>query len=214
MTDSSHHIIQGAKIEGMHFCKQPFNEASTTPKSHEVSEYQRGLEEGRRLGYDTGRQEGLEVGFHKGAEFAHNQLKDAISMLNLVAAAFQIKKEELFEQVKPEIIKFNINLMEKLLQQQLTQPAIFAALIEKLLQQVKSNIKDVAINVILAPEDAHMLKANFQTIGLLSEALPRVNLIEEPSMARGNCRLETPLGMLNYDISRLLKDLEIKVLEV
>jgi flagellar assembly protein FliH len=215
MTGSTKNILKGAKIEGTVFCNaQKPKEVPPEIESAAGTEYKRGLEDGRQQGYEGGRLEGLGLGFQQGEMIVHDQFKDALGMLNLIAASFQMQREELFKQIKPEIIKFNINLMEKLLQQELKNPEVFISLIEKLLQQVESVIKNVSINVIVSPEDGQLLKANIQTLGLPSQALSRINLLEESTMERGNCRLETSLGMLNYDIPRLMKDLEIKVLEV
>jgi flagellar assembly protein FliH len=215
MNESSKNILKGAKIEGTVFCNpQKPKEVPNGLGSSVGAEYKRGLEDGRQQGYEAGRLEGLEMGFQQGRAIAQDQFKHAIGMLNLIAASFQIQREELFKQMKPEIIKFNINLMEKLLQQELKNPDVFISLIEKLLQQVESVVKDVSINVVVSPEDGQLLKTRFKALGLPSQALSRINLMEESTIERGSCRLETSLGMLNYDIPRLMKDLEIKVLEV
>ena len=42
----------------------------------------------------------------------------------------------------------------------------------------------------------------------------RLNWIADPSLRVGECRIETPLGLVNFDLKRLLLDLEKKVLEV
>jgi flagellar biosynthesis/type III secretory pathway protein FliH len=54
---------------------------------------------------------------------------------------------------------------------------------------------------------------NMSDIGYSSEDWQNINFIANEGMQRGNCRLETPLGLVNFDIERLLRDLEIKVLE-
>lgn len=184
-----------------------------TRRQGEKSGYKKGLQDGQTQGYEAGRSEGLELGFKQGLITARGQFKDSISMLNLIAAAFQIKKEEIFEQVKPDIVKLCLILCEKLLQKELKDPLAFASLIDKLLQQVKSIIKDVPVDVVVAPEDLEMLKNNMEAIGETGEALKQIHFIAETTMERGNCRLETSLGMLNFNIQRVLKDLEVKVLE-
>lgn len=205
-------IFKDAKVEGAYFLDLSENGKKETKR--DFSDYQKGLDEGRKQGYEAGRSEGLEEGFRNGLESSQTQLKDTLNMLNLISASFQLKKEELFEEIKPEIIKFNLHLMEKLLRQQLENPILFTHLLEKLLQQVGSIMKNVPVHLCVSVEDAQMLKNHLQTDGLLSEILPLVNLVEDSLVERGNCRLETPLGLLNYDIKRLLKDLEIKVLQV
>lgn len=214
MSESSKNIVKGAKIEGVMFCNPQKPKEATVLENPTGVEYTQGLEDGRIQGYDAGRLEGFEVGLLQGKTITHDQFKDALGMLNLIAASFQLQREEVFKQLKPEIIKFNINLMEKLLQRELKNPDVFAGLIEKLLQQIESVIKDAAVNVFVSSEDSQLLKTSLKSLELPLQTLSRVNLMEDVSMERGNCRLETSLGMLNFDIPRLMKDLEIKVLEV
>jgi flagellar assembly protein FliH len=178
MNEPSKNIIKGAKIEGTVFCSpQKPMDNSKELESDIGAEYKRGLEDGRQQGYEAGRLEGLEAGFQQGKAIAQDQFKDAIRMLNLIAVSFQIDREELFKQMKPEFIKFNINLMEKLIQQELRNPEVFISLIEKLLQQVESVIKDVTINVVVSPEDGQLLKTSFQALELPSETLSRINVV-------------------------------------
>jgi flagellar assembly protein FliH len=183
-------------------------------RSAETSGYKRGLHKGQQQGYAAGRQEGLEIGFKQGALIAQDQFKDAVSMLNLIAASLQIKREEIFELLRPEMIKFNIRLMEKLLQEHLKNPSALMTLIEKLLLQIQSTIKDVPIKVLVSPEDYQIINQNLANIDSSSATVSQIHLLSDVTVQKGNCRLETTLGMLNYDIPRLMKDLEIKVLEV
>lgn len=215
MKKESSNIIKGARIEGTVFAQSQNVDPDLIQKDSIISqEYIRGLEEGRKQGFEAGRLEGYELGYREGEQIVHHQFNDALKMLNLITAAFQVRKEELFEQLKPEILKFNINLMGKVLQQQLSNPDTFASLIGKLLEQISIAIKDVPITIVLSPEDNRMLSEKLKAIYSTENYDRKILFVEDSSMERGNCRLETTLGIMNFDISRLMKDLEIKVLEV
>jgi flagellar biosynthesis/type III secretory pathway protein FliH len=155
----------------------------------------------------------VEQGFKKGASIAQNELKDTISMLNIIAMAFLIRKEELFEQIKPEIIKLCLALCHKLLQRELSNPEAFKELLMTVLEQIKWITKDIPIDVIVSSQDYEIIQSKFNSMNISQEDMPKIHLIADPFMEKGNCRLETSIGMMNFDIKRILQDLETKILE-
>ncbi len=182
-------------------------------KSMEQAAYRQGVLEGRSQGYQTGYEEGLEQGLQKGSALAHEEFKDTISMLNIIAMAFLVRKEELFEQLKPDIVKLCLVICKKLLQRELSQPEALQELIEKLLAQVKAVTKDTPVDVMISSDDYENIKAKLHDFNLNLETLPKIHFCSDPLIEKGNCRLETSVGMINFNLQRLLEDLETKILE-
>jgi flagellar assembly protein FliH len=223
----SENILYGAKIKGVVFCPATDEhsqfEKRIKEKTIENDEeaillaekagYKKGFLEGQKQGFELGQVEGVQIGFKSGFETAERQLKDTVALLNLMASSVQIKREELFEQIKPDIIKCCLLLTTKLLQQELLNPKIFISLLEQLLEQLKSTVKDVPIDLHLSPEDLKMLKNSFENLDLEKNVLSKINLISDSNIEKGSCRFETSRGVLNYHISRIINDLEIKLLE-
>ncbi len=223
-------VIHGAKIEGAVFygqdsgVKEENGEAEQTSEPPSVKTLQKllkmaekkghsqGLKEGHEQGYEAGKSEGLEIGYKEGVANVRDELKSAAELLNVTASTFQMRKEEMFELVKPELIKFSLAVCEKILRAHLTNPEIFYSLLEKLLTQAKSFLKDVPIDIVLSQEDLQMVQNHLSALGYKREDLKDVNFISTPWMERGSCRLETTLGLVNFDLNRLLSDLEILTL--
>lgn len=237
-TPPSQKIIRGAKIEGFMFLA-PEGESPSESQAMESSEiksqeskiskeksisnllnqaqkagYKQGLKEGQQQGYEAGKSEGLDMGIKQGYEIARSSLRSTIALLNNIVDAFKINQEEIYEQIKPEIIKFALSCCETLLRKELSNPKNFAAQIETLLTLGKPILKEVSVDIILAPEDLSMLEQSINDIAYEKEDFKSLNFVADKSIERGNCRLESSLGLVNFDINRLLSDLEKHVLEV
>ena len=210
--ETSRRILRGDKVEGLEFCHVPFEsiqEKLEKPKEEELESYRQGLQDG----YETGKSEGLDIGFKHGIEKSREELKSSIILLNTIAAAFRAKQEEAFEQAKPEIINFSITICEAMLRSELSKPKVFQEQIKRLLIHAKEILKDVSIDVVVSPEDWKMLEQSLSTSSSDIEDLRKVNFIADKTMEKGNCRLETSLGLVNFDVKRHLNDLERRLLE-
>lgn len=227
----SHHILRGAKVEDTQFLDPQSIQKKITDSDHalptsndedlskqemislEKLAYQKGLQDGQNQGYQTGYEQGIEHGLKKGTAVAHDEFKDTISMLNIIAMAFLVRKEELFEQLKPEIIKLCLVLCRKLLQRELSDPESFKELIFKLLDQIKAISKELPIDILISKHDYTLIQSKLDSIELTFKDMPKIHLSIDSFLEKGNCRLESSIGMLNFDIQRMLEDLETKMLE-
>lgn len=227
-------ILRGAQVEGVAFCSPPsepapLEEGSTQEQAQKASGrtynpkeirkqaekegYYRGLQEGQQQGYEAGKSEGFELGIKQGNETASVHLRSTITLLNSVSDALANKQEDIFEQAKPEMIKFCLAVCERIIMQELTNPQAFVRLINTLLHQVKSQLKGTHIEVLVSTEDLAMLQQSLPHIAYDMEDFKGLDFIADKTIERGNCRINMPLGLLNFDIKRLLSELEKQVLE-
>lgn len=235
----SKRIIRDAKVEGVIFCRPQDAESSPLEEKEDVkaallqklyskgktkememalieadhSGYQRGLKDGHQQGYDVGKSEGLEIGLKLGMESARTEIKSSLESLQTISNAFFLNQETMFIQSKPELIKFCLAICENLIGKVLTDPKALSSHIENLLDKSKEILKDSTINIFLSPEDLIMLKNNLKSFDDNKEELTKLNFISDHSIGRGNCKIETSLGLLNFDLKRLLDDIEKKSLE-
>lgn len=224
-------IIRGASVEGLAFCPQQDqsridsektgekNPSKNIPKEFEetIKEvekkgYRKGLKDGHLQGFDAGKSEGLEIGFKLGSTHISTKLKTTFDLLNTIAELFSERQKEMFEIAKPELIKFCLAICENLLCKTLTDPQVFANHIETILNCSKGALTKQS-TVYLSPEDYLMLQSNFKRLENLGEEFKNLQFSPDPALERGNCRIENSLGLLNYDIKRLINDLEKKILE-
>lgn len=227
-------ILHDTPVEGFYFCKAPSesleNPESTLSAAHEHENisysikdirkhaeragYNQGLLEGQQQGYEAGKSEGYELGLKQGHEQSLADLRSTISLFNQAADAFALKQKELFEQAKPEIISFCMAVCERILKRELSDSHSFKLLIETILREAKSILVGVSAEIAISPEDLVMIEQNIHEIDYNKEDFNGLIFTVDDSLERGNCRLETSLGLINFDLRRLLSDLEKEVLEI
>lgn len=210
-------VIRGGNVKGVVFHtpstvdipKQPPGSKKTLMEE----EFYHGLVKGHQQGYEAGRNEGHEIGFKEGVASLQGDLESSVGVLRRVLAEFNEKKENLFDHAKPELIKFSLAVCEKILQNELSRPEKYAQLIGQLLDTAKTMVKDIPVQVYVSPEDLSRLQSHFNDFPNAFQELKSLNFIADPDLETGNCRLESSLGLVNFDILRLLKDIEQKTLE-
>lgn len=157
--------------------------------------FQKGQEKGEKIGYEKGCQEG----------------KVFIDLLRTMSRKVLEHKKRLLDQLKPEVIEFAITTCERILRKELTQPEVMVKLINSLLTIAATNKE--TLRIVLSPEDLVLLEKHLKHIQYDKKEIEGVSFVSEPLMRRGDCRIETKAGLLNYDIGRELSNLQSKVLQ-
>jgi len=219
MDETSKKVIRGAEVEGFVVCsdKGP-NQSSSKASSAETSEentlleknasYRRGITEGHQQGYEIGKAEGLEEGYKKGCEETKVEISVVLELLERLAFDLRAKQAEIFEDSKPEWIRLALTAAESVIRVDLAQPNQYEKLVENLLSKAKEFFQDAPIEIILSTQDYALLKES-QSL----EASRKIHFLSDQTIPKGNCRLETSLGLINFNIKRLLEDLEMRLLE-
>lgn len=210
-------IIRDANVKGVVFHtpltadipKQPPGAKKTLMEE----QFYHGLVKGHQQGYEAGRNEGHEIGFKEGVESLKIDLELSLEALKAVLNEFKIKQENLFEHAKPELIRFCLAICESVLREELTNPEKFAHMLEQLLQTAKSISKDISVQVFISPADLTRLKKYLEDVSDSHEEIRRLEFIADPDIEVGNCKLKSSLGLVNFDIARILKGIEQKTLE-
>lgn len=210
-------IIRGGNVKGVVFHtpstvdipKQPPGSKKTLMEE----EFYHGLVKGHQQGYEAGRNEGHEIGFKEGVASLQGDVETFVEILKQVLTEFKLKEEYLFDHAKPELIKFALAVCEKILRNELSNPKKYAQLIGHLLDTAKTMVKDIPVQVYVSSDDLNRLQSHFKDLPNAFQELKTIDFIADPDLEAGNCRLESSLGLVNFDIQRLLKDIEQKTLE-
>lgn len=179
--------------------------------------HRRGLQEGEQRGREEGKQEGYESGLEEGEERVKAEFSDAIARATAAADAVKEYQESLFDEAKAEMVSFALAVCEQVLRTHLSDPDHFKQVVETVIHQAQPVIKDCPVEITFSRDDL----ARLQGSGLdevlkkhVGDGPSAIRFIAEEGMRSGDCRLETSLGLVNFDIGRILDDLERKVLEV
>jgi flagellar assembly protein FliH len=176
--------------------------------------YEKGLSEGKTQGFEEGIEKGKEEGFEEAESKIRADFLVGISILDKASQDFNETRNTLFDKAKPEFISLAIEISKKVLQQELNNPSSFSKLIETLLMQAKAITHNEVTNVTLSPEDYEMLEGNFELIKFDKNDITKLDFISDPNVKQGQCRIETSMGLVNFDIDRQLKNIEEDLLGI
>lgn len=156
---------------------------------------------------------GEERGVQEGYARAQEETKVLIALLQTIARKVLDQKKRLLERVKPEMIEFSMGVCERIIRSELSHPQAFVKLINSLIQSATPALKDDTLQIVLSPDDFILLEKSFTHIHYDKREIEGIRFVSDSLMRRGDCRIETKIGLLNYDISRELTDLQAKILQ-
>ncbi|MDF2549993.1 MAG: Flagellar assembly protein FliH, partial [Chlamydiales bacterium] len=233
----SNKIIRGAVIDGTVCCSPRDSVEPSGSKSQESLDALeqfwslKGLEEGKKKGFaegilvgeqegesrgrsagllegkEAGFQEGYDKGLIEGKESALEELKTLFASLNSSIEAVGRERISLLTHAKGEIIQMTVAMAEKIFPQLLLEEGRLVKMLDHLIETIKPMSRNHPLEIALSTEDYELL---------LKQGLEEkeTKFFSDKTLPRGNIRLETPLGLLNFDMKRMLKDLEVRLLEV
>lgn len=193
-------IIRGATIDGqVHITSdgEIHREEDGKERLYAIEQtqiYQKGIEEGEKLGYE------------KALKETHSYL----GLLQTIAAKMLEQKQNLLEHLKPEILDFSLIVCEKILRQELSHPEKLAKMIQTLFNAASHEMKGEDVTIFLSPQDLSLVCDHLKT--MRHEESASLHFTADPLMRRGDCRIESKSGLLNCTIARELEDLRAKIL--
>ncbi len=126
----------------------------------------------------------------------HLHLMDAIQELALKLVE---ERKKILDQLKPEIFECILLICERIIRAQLNSPETLRVLVDSLIGTM-SRDSDQFISVRLSPEDYEMLENHSGR-----DERANIRFKADPRLERGECRLETEWGILNYSLERELE---------
>lgn len=167
------------------------------------------IEEACTQAFQKGEDRGEKAGYERALVEAHCLLQ----VLQTLSRKLLDYKQRLLEQLKPEVVEFAISVCERIIRKELSQPEALVKLINSLLSYAASSVRHETVHLILSPEDLVVLENHLTSIHYDKRDIGGVSFRADSLMKRGDCRIETSTGLLNYTISRQLGDLQSKVLQ-
>ena len=172
----------------------PGGEVEEAPESHA---YEKGKREGERIGYMRARAEDAAY----------------LEILQTVIQKILDEKERLFDHLRPELLEFSLILCERVMRQELAQPETLAKMIDEHLRNAAPTLQGALVHIVLSPEDLAMLQGHLETIHYDKREIRGVRFVPDPTMHRGDVRIETPTHLLNCALTRELDDVREKILK-
>lgn len=222
-------ILRGIPLKNYTSLKPRFKSQQSTADGLQIDEtvkhigdqigeaYQTGYTKGVYLGQEQGFQEGKIhgkiIGIEEGREDSLERLNFLFQTLQNLSSELQITKENLLNEIKPELIKFCLEVCKKILGNELTLKKSYHAMLDHLFSKLSTISKNQPVTLIISSEDLSLIEGYKEKLSH-SWHINDLQIQADPTMSRGKCCLETSLGIVNFNIDRLLKNFESNVLEV
>jgi len=152
--------------------------------------------------YDKGYLKGKEDGWHAGKNEADKIYESARKVLQQAEDI----RQKVFRNTEEELVELAIEIAEKLVCRQLDlNPDTVMDIARSAYLQVM-DCQQVIIYV--APEQVEILEARKQEIGTQLYSTKRLQIIGDPNIKSGGCRVETEQGYIDATVPAMLKQLE------
>ncbi len=185
-------IIQDAKYEA----EKIIEDANQQSQNIIDENTQKGHDEGYKTGYDEG----------------FNEAERLISRLHVVVSEIVNKRTEIIEGTEYQVISLVMLIVKKVIKVITeNQKTVIVNNVIEALKKVK-NTRKIIIRVNL--DDLEMASRNKAQFIELVEGLESIELVEDTTVDKGGCIIQTDFGEIDARISLQLKEIEDKILDL
>lgn len=162
------------------------------------------VEEAYKEGFAKGNEEGYKTG--------QNEVERLIDRLHLILERIMAKRQEILDETEQQIVELVILMTRKVVKIiSDSQKNVVMSNIIQALRKVKGR-GDVTIRVNL--EDLQLATDHKKEFMKAVENIKNITLMEDTSVEKGGCIVETDFGAIDARISSQLNELEQKILEI
>ncbi len=156
-------------------------------------------EQGHKAGYTKGFEEARKKGYDKGYAEAKGDIKNALAKWSQLIESLEHPLNDLDDQVEEELVVLAIAIARHIVDVELTMNSQqVATLVKKAMHLLPANSRRIRLH--LHPEDAELIRS-----GLVSDDVEcDWTIIEEPSLMRGGCKIDTQNSRIDATIEKRL----------
>lgn len=200
--DAANVTLTVEQIENMQ--KQAYDEAFAQGQQEG---HDKGFQEGEKKGYDQGFEQGKVEGSKKGYEenlhLLRKQTADFVSLLESLSEPFK----ELDQAVEKELVDLSIGIASQLIRREIKiDPGQIVAVIREAVNALP--IASQKLTLRMHPEDAELVRSSLA----LDDISPPWNIIEEPLITRGGCKVETETSNIDVTVENKLATIVTTIL--
>lgn len=202
-TDEAQTIKAQAENEAQKIIADAREQASQIQAKSEIEKdeikrnsYEEGLKEGKKDGYDSGKEE----------------VNRLIDRSHKILEAVLNRREQILNETEEQIIQLVLLMTRKVVKvMSENQKSVVMANVLSALKKVKAR-GDVTIRVNL--EDVKLTTEHIKDFTEQVESVSGITVVEDSSVEKGGCIVETDFGAIDARISSQLSELENKILEI
>ncbi|MEW8507025.1 MAG: flagellar assembly protein FliH [Candidatus Thiodiazotropha sp.] len=153
-------------------------------------------------GFEKGKQEGFEYGHKEGLAQAQRDIQHYIAHLDNLLSHFERPLKDLDNQVEKELLSLVIAIVKQLLRREVkSDPNLIVGVVREALSVLPVSSNNVRL--LLHPEDAELIREVYA----LGENEVGWNLIEDPVINRGGCKVVTDTSQIDGTLESRLATL-------
>ena len=167
-------------------------------------EEQRIFDKAQKDGFDKGHEEGYQVG--------NQEAERLVERLHKMIEAVQDKRQDILNQTEGQIVDLVLLMTRKVVKiMSYNQKSVIMANVVQALKKVKGR-GDVILRVNMA--DVKLTTDHIKDFISQVENIRNISVVEDSSVDRGGCIIETDFGAIDARISSQLGELETKILGI
>ena len=199
-TNNSITTWQFPEIDGAHSINENLQNVKI-PTAKELDNIQ---QQARKEALEKGYQDGLAKGLQAGKEQAVQQANSLRALMNSLAEPLKAFDER----VETQLVELTIQIAKQIIRRELkTDPGQIVAVVREAIAALTSGSQHIKLH--LHPDDAALVKA---ALPLEQTADDRWDVIDDPVVARGGCKVITDNSQIDATIENRLATLIAKVL--
>lgn len=153
-------------------------------------------------GYEVGHKEGFEYGHNEGLEEGRKAVQERVNRLDEILSVLDQPFLKLDQQVEQEVITLVIAMVRQLVRREIkADPQQIVGVVREALGVLPVNAR--RIRVLLHPEDAELVREAYT----LGDSDQKWQIIEDPVIARGGCRVYTENSQIDATLESRLNAL-------
>ncbi len=161
---------------------------------------------------DDAKKEGYDNGHEAGYKDGSDEVERLVDRMHKILEAVMSRREEILNETEQQIVELVILMTRKVVKVLAeNQKQVVMANVLQALKKVKGR-GDVTIRVNLA--DVKLTTEHIQDFIHQVENVKNITVLEDSSVEKGGCVVETDFGAIDARISSQLTELETKILEI
>ncbi len=200
--DAANVTLTVEQIENMQ--KQAYDEAfAQGQKEGHDKGFQEGETKGYDQGFEQGKAEGSKKGYEENVHLLRKQTAEFVSLLESLSEPFK----ELDQAVEKELVDLSIGIANQLIRREIKiDPGQIVAVIREAVNALPIASQNLTLR--MHPEDAELVRSSLA----LDDISPPWNIIEEPLITRGGCKVETETSNIDVTVENKLATIVTTIL--
>jgi flagellar assembly protein FliH len=171
-----------------------------------------GLAEGREEGLQKGFEEGLAAGTAQSLEEHRSSLTQLITALNEASQQVEQSRQRLEEEAQTEVVRLAIAIADRVTKRRAAHD--LAVLSDNLVAAIKMVVRAADLRIAVHPSQRQTLTDVLPKLSMQWPSLQHVELVDDPQLAPGGCRIFTRHGIVDADLNEQLSRIAAELVPV